>query len=145
MDNAQRSEVAYRAVLVYQNQHGGDPDTLTAIQDMITNLLHCAVDYGMDTPEDLCRKAVNNFKSEVHEEINPLDEYEPQEPDRDGWNVGDRAGAFDFGDRGDIVAFDPTDFDSDGFAFAYVKLDFGTTDGQPVRVSVQDLTILTDE
>jgi hypothetical protein len=117
-----------------------EPEAQT-VGDMIADLLHLCDARGYDFDWQV-EKARDHFTAEKNGE-DP--EPEPEaEPDRDHWEIGDRAGAWDFGDRGEIIGF--TDgCDDDGFAFALVKLDFGTTDNQPVTVSVQDLSILSDE
>lgn len=75
-------------------------------------------------------------------EFDPPEEPGDDEPDYDGWSIGDRAGAWDagYGDRGEIVDF-ADGKDADGYALAVIELDFG---GRPT-VSVQSLSILTDD
>lgn len=61
----ERQEMTYRyVILTYQRQNGGDDDTLVAIQDMITNLLHLGDQYGMIEARNICEAAIGHYEAE---------------------------------------------------------------------------------
>lgn len=58
-----RQERAYRLLLTFQ-QRGGDDDNLTAIGDLLTDLLHLADQYGMIDPQHFIERALGHYHSE---------------------------------------------------------------------------------
>lgn len=68
-------------------------------------------------------------------------EPEPDDLDTGDWSVGDRAGCWDFGDRGEIVSFEKR---ADGVVIAQVQLDYAKP-GDLQAVPVDDLDVLTDD
>ena len=64
---AYRQDRAYRLLLIYQQQDGGDDDQLTAIKDLISNLLHLGDQYGMIDARQFVISALDNYEAERDE------------------------------------------------------------------------------
>ena len=63
---AQRQDTAFGVVLIYQ-QRGGDSDTLTAIGDLMADLLHLGDQYGMGDAERFIERALGHYTAELSE------------------------------------------------------------------------------
>lgn len=62
----ERQEGAYGLLLIYQ-QRGGDDDNLTAIGDLITDLLHLGDQYGMTDADWMMNRAIDHYSNERFE------------------------------------------------------------------------------
>jgi hypothetical protein len=63
---AERQNRAYGLLLIFQ-QRGGDDDQLTAIGDLIGDLLHLGDQYGMGDVDRFVERAVGHYNAERDE------------------------------------------------------------------------------
>lgn len=61
--NAQRSERAYRLLLIYEQQHDEGEDHETAVSDLLADLMHLCDDYGIEW-EEVTRRAAMHHEAE---------------------------------------------------------------------------------